>query len=84
MSVIVMLALPLIATALVCIPAKRSWATGITIASCLAIFALALRVAWLQVDAGALCVCIGSPKRPWRCLATTFTRSNMPSERTLA
>ena len=47
MSVIVMLVLPLIATALVCIPAKRSWATGITITSCLAIFALAVRVAWL-------------------------------------
>jgi hydrogenase-4 component F len=46
-----MLVLPLIATALVCIPAKRSWATGITIASCLAIFALAVRVAWL-VSAG--------------------------------
>jgi hydrogenase-4 component F len=51
MSVFVMLLLPLVATALVCIPAKKFWATGITIASCLAIFALAVRVAWL-VSAG--------------------------------
>ncbi len=51
MSVIVILLLPLVATALVCIPFKRHWAAGVTVVSCLTIFVLAARVAWL-VSAG--------------------------------
>ncbi len=47
MSVIVILLLPLIATALVCLPSKRGWAAGVTVASCLIILILAVRVAWL-------------------------------------
>lgn len=47
MSVLVILLLPLIATALVCIPAKKFWASGITIVSSLTVFVLSVRVAWL-------------------------------------
>jgi hydrogenase-4 component F len=47
MSVIVILVLPLIATGLVCIPFKRSWATTVTVVSSLVIFFLSVRVAWL-------------------------------------
>jgi hydrogenase-4 component F len=51
MSVIVILLLPLVATGLVCLPGKGNWAAGVTVASCLSIFVLAARVAWL-VSAG--------------------------------
>jgi hydrogenase-4 component F len=51
MSVIVILLLPLVATALVCIPFKRDWAAGVTVVSCLTILVLTVRVAWL-VSAG--------------------------------
>jgi len=51
MSVIVILLLPLVATALVCLPFKRHWAAGVTVVSCLTIFVLATQVAWL-VSAG--------------------------------
>jgi hydrogenase-4 component F len=51
MSVIVILLLPLVATALVCLPFKRDWAAGVTVVSCLIILVLAARVAWL-VSAG--------------------------------
>ena len=51
MSVIVILLLPLVATALVCLPFKRHWAAGVTVVSCLTILVLAARVAWL-VSAG--------------------------------
>src|ERR1700693_5893949 len=51
MSVMVILLLPLVATALVCLPFKRHWAAGVTVVSCLTILLLAARVAWL-VSAG--------------------------------
>ena len=51
MSVIVILLLPLVTTGLVCLPGKGNWAAGVTVASCLSIFVLAARVAWL-VSAG--------------------------------
>ncbi len=51
MSVIVILLLPLIATALVCLPIRRQWAAGVTVLSCLIILVLAVRVAWM-VSAG--------------------------------
>jgi len=51
MSVIIILLLPLVATALVCLPFKRDWAAGVTVVSCLTILVLAARVAWL-VSAG--------------------------------
>ena len=51
MSVIVILLLPLVATALVCLPFKRHWAAGVTVVSSLIILVFAARVAWL-VSAG--------------------------------
>ena len=50
MSVILVLAIPLVAAALVCIPFKKHWAAAVTVASCAAILILALQVA-LQVVA---------------------------------
>jgi hydrogenase-4 component F len=47
MSVMTILLLPLIATVLVCLPFKRHWAAGVTVASSLTILLLAARVAWL-------------------------------------
>jgi hydrogenase-4 component F len=46
-SVIAILLLPLIATALVCLPFKKPWAASVTVLSCLTILVLAARVAWL-------------------------------------
>ena len=46
MSIIVILLLPLVATVLVCLPAKKPWAARVTVASCLTILVLAGRVAW--------------------------------------
>jgi len=51
-SIIVILLLPLVATALVCLPFKKHWAAGVTVVSCLTILVLAVRVAWL-VSAGS-------------------------------
>jgi hydrogenase-4 component F len=51
MSVIIILLLPLVATALVCLPFKRQWTAGVTVVSCLTILVLAARVAWM-VSAG--------------------------------
>ncbi|HUA68009.1 MAG TPA: proton-conducting transporter membrane subunit [Candidatus Saccharimonadales bacterium] len=51
MSVILILLLPLIATALVCLPLKRAWASGVTVVSSLATLILSARLAWL-VSAG--------------------------------
>lgn len=51
MSVIVILLLPLIAAALVCIPFNRHWAPGVTVVFCLANLILVVRLAW-QVVAG--------------------------------
>ena len=50
MSVIIILLLPLIATALVCIPFKKHWAAGVTVVSSLAVLILSARtrVAGLQ------------------------------------
>ena len=47
MSVIVILLLPLVAAALVCLPVKRHWAAGVTVGSSLAVLVLVARVAWL-------------------------------------
>ena len=51
MSVFIILLLPLIATALVCIPLKKHWASGVTVVSCVAILILSARIA-LRVAAG--------------------------------
>lgn len=51
MSVIIILLLPLIAAALVCIPFKKYWASGVTVVSCAAVLSVAARIA-LQVVAG--------------------------------
>jgi hydrogenase-4 component F len=47
MSIMVILLLPLVATALVCLPFQRHWAAGVTVGSCLTILILAARAAWL-------------------------------------
>ena len=54
MSVIIILLLPLIATALVCLPFKKSWAAGVTVVFSLATLILSARIAWL-VSAGNVC-----------------------------
>jgi hydrogenase-4 component F len=46
MTISLILLLPLLATGLVCIPFRRNWAAGITVASSIAILMLALRLAW--------------------------------------
>jgi hydrogenase-4 component F len=51
MSVLIILLLPLIATALVCIPFKKYWASSVTVVSSLATLILSARIA-LQVAAG--------------------------------
>ncbi|MGH7990772.1 MAG: hypothetical protein ACREDS_11365, partial [Limisphaerales bacterium] len=51
MSLLIILLLPLIATALVCIPFKNLWASGVTVVSSLATLILSARIA-LQVAAG--------------------------------
>ena len=43
MSVIIVLLLPLIATALVCLPFKKYWASGVTVVSCVAVLILSAR-----------------------------------------
>ena len=52
MSVVIILLLPLLATALVCIPLKNYWTAGVTVVSCVTILILAARIA-LQVAAGS-------------------------------
>ncbi len=47
MSVILILLLPIIAAALVCVPFKRFWAGSVTVVSSLTVLVLAVRVAWL-------------------------------------
>jgi hydrogenase-4 component F len=47
MIVIAILLLPLVAAALVCLPFKRVWASGVTVASSLAVLVLATRIAWV-------------------------------------
>jgi hydrogenase-4 component F len=51
MSVFVILLVPLIAAALICIPATRNIASGVTIVSSVTTFILAIRIGWL-VSAG--------------------------------
>jgi hydrogenase-4 component F len=51
MSVLIILLLPLVATALVCLPFKSYWAPGVTVVSSVAILALAAQLA-LAVAAG--------------------------------
>lgn len=54
MSVLIILLLPLIATALVCIPFKRFWAPGVTVVSSVAILTLAAHIAWLTSSGGSV------------------------------
>jgi hydrogenase-4 component F len=51
MSVIIILLVPLIAAALVCVPFKKRWAAGVTVMSSLTILALTARLAW-QISVG--------------------------------
>jgi hydrogenase-4 component F len=54
MSVLIILLLPLIATALVCIPFKKSWAAGVTVVSSVAVLLFAARVAWLTSSGASI------------------------------
>ncbi|MGO9586130.1 MAG: proton-conducting transporter membrane subunit [Limisphaerales bacterium] len=54
MSIIIILLLPLVATALVCIPFKKQWAAGVTVVSSVAVLLLALRVAWLTSSGNSI------------------------------
>ena len=54
MSVLIILLLPLIATALVCLPFKRFWAPSVTVVSSVAVLVLAARVAWLTSSGGSI------------------------------
>jgi hydrogenase-4 component F len=65
MSVIVLLLVPLIATGLICIPARRNWAPGITIASCAATLVLAIWVAWLCSTGRSVTDGLGSGMENW-------------------
>ncbi|HTX22579.1 MAG TPA: proton-conducting transporter membrane subunit [Candidatus Aquilonibacter sp.] len=56
MSVLIVLLLPLIATALVCLPFKKPWAAGVTVVSSLATLILAARVAWLASNGNSVTV----------------------------
>jgi hydrogenase-4 component F len=47
MSVIAILLLPLVAAALVCLPFKKVWASGVTVTSSLAVLVLTARIAWM-------------------------------------
>ena len=53
MSVVVILALPVIAALLVLIPAGRRWVPGVTVAFCVANLVLVARLAWQVVTVGA-------------------------------
>jgi hydrogenase-4 component F len=64
-SVIVVLLVPLIATALICIPPARKWASGITIASCVVVLLLAVRVAWLVSSGRSVTDGLGSALLNW-------------------
>ncbi len=60
MSVIVILAVPLLATLLVCIPWGRRWVAGVTVASCLVSLMLIAHLAGGVIAGGAL----GEPLEP--------------------
>jgi hypothetical protein len=47
MSVLIILLLPLVAAALICLPFKRFWVAGVTVVSSLAVLILAGRIAWM-------------------------------------
>jgi hydrogenase-4 component F len=53
-SIIIILLLPLIATALVCLPFKKAWAAGVTVVASLAVLVLSARVAWLTSAGGSV------------------------------
>jgi hydrogenase-4 component F len=64
-SIIVLLLVPLIATALICIPPARKWASGITIASCVAVLVFAARLAWLVSSGRSATDGLGSALLNW-------------------
>ncbi|HVU26452.1 MAG TPA: proton-conducting transporter membrane subunit [Verrucomicrobiae bacterium] len=54
MSVLIILLLPVIATALVCLPFKKFWASGVTVVSSLAVLILSARIAWLTSSGNSI------------------------------
>lgn len=54
MSILLILALPLIATALVCLPFRKSWAASVTVISSVAILIVSGRVALLTSAGGSI------------------------------
>ncbi len=65
MSVLIVLLLPLIATALVCLPFKRSWAAGVTVVASLATLILAARVAWLAAAGNSVTASLSAGWLKW-------------------
>jgi hydrogenase-4 component F len=59
MSVLVILLIPLVATALVCIPLNRRWPMSVTVVACAALLILTVRLAW-RVTAGQ--AVLGAPQ----------------------
>jgi len=54
MTVLTILLLPLIATALVCLPFRKAWAAGVTVVFSLATLILSARVAWLVSEGNSV------------------------------
>jgi len=65
MSVISILFLPLVATALVCIPVKKHWAAAVTVVSSLAVLILAGRLAWLASSGSFITVALKAGVLKW-------------------
>ena len=65
MTVLIVLLLPLIATALVCLPFKKSWAAGVTVVASLATLILTGRVAWLVSAGNSVTADLGAGWHKW-------------------
>jgi hydrogenase-4 component F len=65
MNVVVILLPPLVAAALAAVPFRRSWAPGVTVASCLIVMALASRMAWRVAAGGSVAETLDPGWRNW-------------------
>ena len=65
MSVLIILLVPLVAAALAGIPARRPWASGVTVVACLIVLALAARAAWIVAAGGSVTAALGPAWANW-------------------
>lgn len=65
MSVLLILLIPLAATALVCIPVKRAWPMGVTVVANLALLVLAAQLAWRVETGGAVTAALRVSMLKW-------------------